>query len=218
MKTASFWFLFLAVSLPLTAADYSLKLADREPPKEIAAGLRGALQPKSVQVLAGDKPVFELWLGTEALVSAKPDGAAKSLAVLKPTALLGALVVTGDQRDYRNDELAAGTYTLRYGLQPQDGDHLGSTDFPYFGVLIPAAADAKSDAFTAQEPMLKASSQKTSTGHPVILSLRPVSAEESGLPKIVESAPDHQSLRLKLPAKGGGEVLFDLVIKGKVKK
>jgi hypothetical protein len=200
------------------AADFTLKVADKEAPKEIDTSIRGTLQPKSIQVLEGDKPIYEFWLASGATVSAKPESAAKSLAALKPTTLLGVVIVAGDKRDYRNDELSGGVYTMRYGLQPQDGDHLGASDFPYFGVLIAAKTDTKLDGFSAQEPMLKASSKETSTGHPLILSLRPVSADDSGLPKLTEPAPEHQCVRIKIPAKGGGEVVFDLVVKGKVKK
>jgi len=205
-------------SLPAAAADLTLKVVDKEAPKDIDASIRATLQPRAVQLLDGDKPVFEFWFSAAVEVSGKPDSAAKSLASVKPTALLGAVVVSSDKRDYRNDELIAGTYTMRLGLQPQDGDHLGTTEFPYFGILVPAKTDTKTDSFANQEAMVKASSKETSTGHPVIVSLRPVPGDDAGLPKLTEPAPEHQCVRVKLPAKGGGDVVFDVVYKGKVKK
>jgi hypothetical protein len=200
-----------------TAGDFTLKVADKEPPKEIDASIRTTLQPKAIQLLDGGKPVFEFWFSTAVVTSAKPESASKSLAAIKPVALLGAVAVSADKRDYRNDELFPGVYTVRFGLQPQDGDHLGSSEFPFFALLVPVKLDTKLEGFTSQEAMMKASSKETSTGHPVILSLRPASDGE-GTPKLTEPAPEHQCLRVKLPAKGGGDVVFDLVYKGKAKK
>lgn len=212
-------FLLLAAlsAFPGFAADGDLKIVDKEPPKEIDASIRALVAPKCVQILEGGSPAFEVWFASSSQITAKPESVSKSVAAIKPISLLGVVSVHGNKRDYRDDELSEGIYTMRFGLQPQDGDHLGTTDFPYFAVLIPAKLDTKAEGFAKAESMLKASGKETSSGHPNVLSLRPVSAEESDLPKLTEPAPDHKCLRVKLPA-ADGSVTFDLVYKGKVKK
>src|SRR6185436_20288533 len=108
--------------LPLQAANLTLKTSDAPPPKELDPSIQKLLQPKAVQLIDGDQAAFQFWL-----VNNLPD--AKALDALKPATLLGAVVVSKPQRDYRDDEIAAGVYTMRLALQPQDGNHLGSADF-----------------------------------------------------------------------------------------
>jgi hypothetical protein len=140
---------------------------------------------------------------------------------LEPAGLLGAVSVSFVTRDYRDDELPAGVYTMRFALQPQDGDHSGSTDYTYFAVLVGAKLDIAPDALTTYKAVVKASAKGTSTEHPHVMSLRPASSEAGDQPQIKEPKPEHKSILLKLPAKAGGEktsVTFEIVCDGHIKK
>jgi hypothetical protein len=216
--------LFLGTLLTLlqmngsTAADLAVKVADKEPPKELDASIRAKLQTKAVQLLDGEKPVYEFWFGAELPLQSKPAAAAKGLDAVKQATLLGAVAVSRDQRDYRDDELHAGVYTMRFALQPQDGNHLGTSEFNYFAVLTPAKIDNKLDGISDYKSLVKASSKETSTDHPVILSLRPASSDPGDLPQLNTPAPDHKSVRVKVPANTAGEktsLTFEIVYEGK---
>jgi hypothetical protein len=201
-----------------TAADLALKAADQEPPKELDTSIREKLQNKAVQLLDGGKPVYEFWFSAEVPLQSKPASVGKALDALKQTTLLGAVAVSRDQRDYRDDELHAGVYTMRFALQPQDGNHLGTSEFNYFAVLTPAKIDNKRDGISDYKTLVKASSKETSTDHPVILSLRPPSSDQGDVPQINTPAPDHKSVRVKVPAKAGEEkteITFEVVYEGK---
>ena len=201
-----------------TAADLAVKVADKEPPKELDASIRAKLQTKAVQLLDGEKPVYEFWFSAEVPLQSKPASAGKALDALKQATFLGAVAVSRDQRDYRDDELRAGIYTMRFALQPQDGNHLGTSEFNYFAVLTPAKIDNKLDGISDYKALVKASSKETSTDHPVILSLRPASSDQGDLPQLSTPAPDHKSVRVKAPAKAGDEkvgITFELVYEGK---
>ena len=201
-----------------SAADLALKVTDKEPPKEFDASIRAKLQSKAIQLLDGEKPVYEFWFGTELPLSAKPASAAKALDALMPATLLGAVAVARDQRDYRDDELHTGVYTMRFALQPQDGNHLGTSEFNYFAVLTSVKIDNKLDGIADYKTLVKASSKETSTDHPVILSLRPASSDASDIPQLNTPAPDHKSVRVKVPAKAGDEkvgISFEVVYEGK---
>jgi hypothetical protein len=125
--------------------------------------------------------------------------------------------VPGARRDYRDDEIAASVYTMRFALQPQDGNHSGSADFPYFGVLVPAKLDTKPDGIKDYKELMKASSKETSTDHPMVLSLRPVTSAEGVAVKLTTPAADHKAVRVKVPAKGPDtkEIAFEIVVEGK---
>ena len=204
----------------VSAADLTLTVTEKEPPKEIDASIRALLQSQAVQVMEGAKPAYELWLVKELPLTTNPASTAKALDAVKQAALLGAVNVPSDRRDYRDDELRAGVYTMRLALQPQDGNHLGTAEFLYFGVLVSPKHDSKPDGIADYKTLVKASAKETSADHPVILSLRPVSSTEGDLPKLTEPAPEHKSVRVKVPAKTGEEktiVVFEIVCEGKAK-
>ena len=212
--------LSVAFVLSSHAADFTVKAADKEPPKELSDAIRQLLQPKPVQVLDGGRPAFEFWFVKEVHLKSKPATLAKALDSLEQATLLGAVSVSADTRDYRDDELPAGIYTVRFALQPQDGDHSGSSDYVYFAVLVPAMLDPKPDALTTYRAVVKASAKGASTGHPHVMSLRPATSEGDE-PQIKEPAPEHKSVLLKLPAKVGDEktsLAFELVCEGHIKK
>src|SRR5713101_4205032 len=199
------------------AADLSVKAADKETTNKISESIRKTLQPKAVQVVEGATPRFEFWFSAEVPLKSKPASTDKALDALRETTLLGAAAVGSGQRDYKDNEIAAGVYTLRFGLQPQDGDHLGTAEYQYFAVLIPARSDTALDGLTTFKAMAKASGKETASGHPMVLSLRPVSADGAGLPKLNEPAAGHKSVRVNLVAKAGEEktaIMFELVCQG----
>src|SRR3989475_11860580 len=209
--------MFLQVNA-FTAADLAVKVADKEPPKELDTSIRAKLQTKAVQLLDGEKPVYEFWFSAEVPLQSQPASAGKAMDALKQATLLRAVAVSRDQRDYRDDELRAGVYTMRFALQPQDGNHLGTSEFNYFAVLTPAKIDNKLEGIFDYKALVKASSEETSTDHPVILSLRPASSDQGDLPQLNPPAPDHKSVRVKVPAKAGDEkvsITFEVVYEGK---
>jgi hypothetical protein len=193
-------FTLLITVVALHGADLTLKVADAPPPKEIDPSIQKLLQPKAIQLLEGDQPAFQFWLVNEL-------PGAKALEGIKQATLLGVASVPKSQRDYRDDEIAAGVYTLRFALQPQDGNHLGTSDFNYFAVLTPAKLDTKPDGITEYKALVKASSKETSSEHPVILSLRPTKGDTL---ELVEPAPEHKSVRVKIPP-----LTFEMVYEGK---
>lgn len=204
-----FLILLLLSALAAQAAELTLKTADVSPPKEIDPAIQKLLQPKAIQLIEGDKPAFEFWL-----VKDLPPSAGKGLDGVKQATLLGAVSVPKARRDYRDDEIAAGVYTMRLALQPQDGNHLGSSEFVYFAALTPAKLDTKPDGIGDYKSLVKASSKETSTDHPVILSLRPAGSGSGDVPQLVEPAPEHKSVRVKIPAAEKTALTFEIVYQG----
>ena len=214
----------LIASLGLAAglaqgADLTLKSADKPAPKEISESIRAALQPKAVQLLNGDKPAFEIWLRTELPLKARPASANDSLSAVPETTLAGVISVSGGGfRDYKDNEISKGVYTARFGLQPQDGNHLGTAEYNYFLILLPPDADKEPGGMANLKSMIKTSGTLTSSGHPLIVSLRPAPPGEAGAPKLTEPIAEHKAVRLNVPGKAAdgtkADVAFDLVYQG----
>ena len=129
------------------------------------------------------------------------------------TTLVGAVLVhdggdtDGDERPishfrtYRDEDIVAGLYTLRMGIQPVDGDHLGTSEFPYYLLLIPHEKDTELDGLSTYDELVEASGEDTVTEHPGILSLRPLSSPEGDLPRLTEPLAYHKCIRLALSGK-----------------
>jgi len=199
------------------AAESSLKTADKPVPKEIGDSIRATLQPKAVQLVQADKPALEVWLRQEVPLKSKPATVNDALGAIGETTLVGAVAVGEGFRDYKDNEIPKGTYTARFSLQPKDGDHLGTAEFEFFLVLIAAENDKDLAGIDKFRTMVKASGKSTSSGHPIVMSLRPASGDGTS-PRLVEPASEHNAIRLRIPAKApGGEtsnVIFDLVYHG----
>lgn len=208
----------LIVALPLGAADFTLKTAEQAPPKEVGASIRGLLQAKSVQLMEGDKPALEIWLRNETPLKSKPASASEALNAIGETTLVGVIAVRQTSlRDYKDNAVPHGVYTARFALQPKDGDHLGTAEFDSFLILTEAASDPDASGLSTYRALVKASGKSTSSGHPVVISLRPAPAEGTS-PRLTDPADEHKAIRLKMagkPAEGEKtDVVFDLVYKG----
>jgi hypothetical protein len=146
----------------------------------------------------------------------------KDLDSIAETTLLGMANVGEGRRDFKDNEIAPGTYTIRFGLQPQDGDHLGTSEFPYFAVLIPIKSDPQLESITKYKAMVKASGKGTATGHPIVLAMRPLSAAAPDAARLTSPAPGLQAFDLKLQGKDPNSsqsipLSFELVVQGKYK-
>src|SRR3954470_15398456 len=166
---------FLCGSI-VQAASFNVQPGETPVPAQVGNSIRAVLQSKAIKLVSNDKPMLELWLRQELPLKSKPSST-DSLAAIPETTLVGVIAIQGTGlQDYKGNDIPAGTYTARFGLQPQDGDHLGTAEFSTFLVLIPADSDKELGGIDKFKPMVKASGKVTPSGHPAILSLRPAAA------------------------------------------
>ncbi|HUG90680.1 MAG TPA: hypothetical protein VML55_07605, partial [Planctomycetaceae bacterium] len=139
-----FFLTFACCAGLLVASEPTHKLeAVKELPKGLSAKVAAEFSPQGHRVVGPDGPVAELWLAKSAAV--KP-GFKPTLNVkypFTPGQLIGALrVLEGTTfTDFRGQEITPGLYTLRYGQQPQDGNHIGTSDLADFLLALPAESD-----------------------------------------------------------------------------
>ena len=86
--------------------------------------------------------------------------------------LVGAMRVSGRFKEIRGKVVKPGVYTLRYGQQPQNGDHLGISPFREFLLISPAALDTDPKVL-GFDGVVALSKQVIGTSHPASLSLDP---------------------------------------------
>ncbi len=145
-------------------------------PEGVAKELTGLLQGEGYQVSGTGGPIGTVWLAKSMPVKA---GFKPTLNVKYPFAtgeFLGVLQVHEKAKftDFRGQEIKPGVYTLRYGRQPEDGNHIGTSELYDFLVAIPAKDDTSAEAIGSFANLAKMSAKTSGGTHPAIFSLLPV--------------------------------------------
>jgi hypothetical protein len=179
----------------LTATAQTMALPD-----ELQAGIKTAIGAATGAKVVMGSTTLELWWGAPKAASwdALPEGT-----------VLGALRVTGAFRDIRGKVVQPGVYTLRYALQPQNGDHLGAAPNREFLLLSPASVDADPNPLGFDGTVALAK-QTTGTSHPASLSIDPPSSTEPPLTTYTTD-PDLKGVVFK-----AGALTFGLILSGRI--
>jgi hypothetical protein len=161
-------------SLPSAdAADEHTLKAVEEAPKGLSAEIEKLVNATGHQIHGEDGAVVELWLLKSLPIKPNFKPGASQMYPFTPGQLLGAMRVPkgATYSDFRGQEIASGTYTLRYGLQPEDGNHLGTSDTADFILALPAKVDTKPDTIKDFYELSERSGKAAGSTHPAIFSL-----------------------------------------------
>jgi len=157
----------LAAVLLGLADEYSVETLKEAPPADVAEAVRKELAGEGVRILKDKKPFADYWL-RKSVPTQAPSGQIGILyGMIRPGTLLAAVRVHAGSSDYRGFKVGAGAYTLRYGVQPEDGDHQGTAENRDFLILSPAAADPSPEVMK-QDDVYKLSSKVTGKKHPAV--------------------------------------------------
>jgi hypothetical protein len=163
-------------------------------PAELGEPIRALLQPDATVVMRGENRLEFWWVNGLPLDSA-PEGHA-SWANVADGALVGAIRLTKAMPDTRGLPMKPGVYTLRFALQPQDGDHMGVSPHREFLLVAPAADDqaAEPSGFKGAVALAKKTLGKS---HPAALSLSPAAEQQAGA--IVTTEDGHKAVTFTVP-------------------
>lgn len=210
--------LVVVVASPMLAHGLELAKAAEPAPEDVSDAIKALLSAEALQLKDGDDPQYSFWFVKEVPFKGSPASAKKALDQVENVTLMGVLAVHEEQRDYRDDELYDDIYTMRFGIRPEDGDHQGTSEFLYFLVLTPIGYDETVEGFDDIEELGEVSAEETATGHPIVLSLRPVAEPAVEQPTLTEPVHEHKALQLTLPVViAGGEkstMTFEVVYEG----
>ena len=108
-------------------------------PTEIAEPIRALLQTDATVVMRGATRLEFWWVKNIPLDTAP--AAHPSWSNVPDGALVGAVRLGKAMSDIRGGPMKPGVYTLRFALQPQNGDHMGVSPYREFLLVAPAADD-----------------------------------------------------------------------------
>ncbi|MDE2666188.1 MAG: hypothetical protein OXI69_08555 [Acidobacteriota bacterium] len=215
-RFASFSLLLLTLPGVQTALgeDFSLEEVER-PPEALAEPLKSSLNPAGVRVLNGQgNPWCEIWVRREIADSGQPASPEAVYPAFHSGVLLGLMRFPEGGTDFRGLPVGKGTYTMRYGVIPQDGNHVGAAPIVDFVLLIPLSEDTLApDAQLSSEELVELSKKASGTHHPTVINLAfPPDSVERPILENYES--DHWILSLPLNQKSGGQLPVSIIVHG----
>lgn len=188
-----------AVTLAAQAAVTPLA---EKPPADLAASVISRLAPAAKVTIGA--ATLDIWLVHTLERTADGPG----WSTVENGTLVGAVRVSGEFKEIRGKAVKPGVYTLRYGLQPQNGDHLGISTFREFVLLSPAAIDKDPKAL-GFDGVVALSKEVIGTAHPASLSLDPP-ADAPGTPlSTYKNESGHEGVVLQI-----GTLTFGLIVSG----
>jgi hypothetical protein len=213
----SHWFLAVALlaALPAFAQDeYKAQALSTPPPSDVPQVLQNAVQAQGVQFLdAQGKPVAEIWLAKTLTGQASPDTSGDVIyGSVDPGAFVGVLHYPAGGSDFRGQNIKSGYYSLRYDLIPQDGNHMGVSQYRDFLLLVPVGQDPDPAKPLKFDDAVKLSRQASGTSHPGILCLDPTDSAPSTLPGAFKDDSDNWAVAAKTQVKPEGGAAKDLTM------
>ena len=180
-------------------------------PVAIAESLTTLLADGGGRAQIGDATLTFWWV--KSLPLAAGASGPPEWAKVAEGSLVGAVEISASFRDIRGRTIKPGVYTLRYGIQPQDGDHLGVSSYRDFLLLSPAAVD-QDPAPTGHEGTIKLSRQTIGASHPGVWMLDPPTTSDAPLTTGTNDMKfDYVVFEVTTT---GGAMRFGLVLVGKV--
>jgi hypothetical protein len=170
-------FLGLALVASAAAQTYKVEKESTPAPQELAAPIHNTLAGEALRISGPQGVLCEIWL-RKAVPATAPANQGLGIAYgqLGDGTLFGAIRFAAASKDYRRQTIQPGVYTMRYALQPVDGNHLGVAPYRDFFLLAPAALDTSLAPITGKD-LYNLSRKAAGTGHPSVWSL--VTTEEA---------------------------------------
>ena len=158
---------------PVAAQEYMVQKIDSAAPADaFAPEILALLEPAGFKLVKGEtRTVCEIWLCKEWPIKADAKTASDVITPLTLGQLIGVIRYPRKATDFRDQEIPSGVYTLRYGQQPVDGAHVGTSPTRDFLVASPAEKD-KNPAALDYKALVAAGKETSGTSHPAILSLQ----------------------------------------------
>ena len=188
-------------------AQESIKVTElkQSPPDSVAAVVRDTLFAHGYRIQDGQgRTLLDLWLRKATPGSEKPAGpkGAVQFPFLADGELVGVLQFASEGHDYRDQPIARGVYTMRYGLQPVNGDHLGVSVYRDYSLLLPASKD-QTVAAPSRKQLEEHSALSAGTSHPAVFLLleAPPEASKSGASVIHDAEKNTWSVVVPLSLK-----------------
>ena len=159
-------------------------MKDAPPADELSEAIAAQIGTSGWTVIRGTKStVCDVWPCKEWTVKADFKPTPELLYPFEPGQLLGVIRYRRKGGDIRDQELARGIYTIRYALQPVDGNHEGTSPTRDFLLLVRADADQSAEPMEEEE-LNELSAEAADSSHPAMLALQKAKGQTGDVPSM----------------------------------
>lgn len=138
---------------------------------DVPAAIASAVEEHGLRVLDKDgTPLVSVWTA-KSVPTSKKDVEGANYASLDVSSFIGVVRFEQDAKDFRGQTIPKGTYTARYDLLPNDGNHMGVAPNRDFLLLMSLMSDADPAATFTEKQLIRASAKVAGGAHPTVLSL-----------------------------------------------
>ena len=182
---------------------YKVESAGAPPAADLPKPLQDAVESQGARVVNDQGgTLLEVWLRKSVPTNPSASGSSDYLfPSLTEGVFLGVLHFPSAGADFRGQAIKPGFYTLRYGLIPQDGNHMGVNPTRDVLILSPVAVDNDLATALKFDDLVKLGRQASGTPHPGFLLGAPVNGDS--FPAVVKDDQGHWNLQVKLHGSGG---------------
>lgn len=198
MKLLSVSAFLLAITLagPLAAAEFSTESAGPVP-EGVPEALKAAVAEEGIRVKKGDAAAAEFWMRKNAFEGEGVSELGVRNDFIPLGSFLGLVRFPENGHDFRDQLIPAGIYTMRFYLQPVDGNHYEPVRD--FTLLSPLEQDPNPEKNVSDYDALIDMSYEVGNPHPTIMHMAWSEGDET--PNLWENDYGHWVVDLKV----GGE-------------
>jgi hypothetical protein len=193
----------LAIFAIAAEPKFTAKIEKTELPNKLAEPVRKLLDERALVVREGERVVMRIWFRAEIPVKATEEQIKNGLTYreIPEGTLVGVLEFPAQFTDYRKQALPAGIYTLRFAIQPDIGDHTGTSPNPEFCLICPADED-KTVEEIEKKKLIELSSKVNEGRHPAVLLLWPNNGKGEGA-KVIDKGDGVLVATIQRPVAAG---------------
>lgn len=130
------------------------------------------IDDSGVRIKRGEtRTVCELWFCKDLAIDPDFKASPTRLYPFVSGQLIGLLHFPRRGSDFRDQTISSGWYTLRFGLQPVDGNHVGTSPTSDFLLLVAVEQDDLPETWEA-DGLIEASAEAAGSAHPAMLCLQ----------------------------------------------
>jgi hypothetical protein len=207
-RTATILFLLLISSVSFA----KVEMIGAAPAGSFPEAITKTLESRGYRVALPDGSVIcDVWFraGVPAQSGRNVEGA--NYPELSPAEFIGVITFPKQVSDFRGQPIKPGSYTLRYELLPNDGNHMGVSPNRDFLLLSPATEDTDVAAQLSFDQLVALSANSAGTAHPAAFSM--VQPDGDTFPAIYKNEDGYYVFVLKMKT-STGDLLVGLVVKG----
>lgn len=175
-------------------------------PESVPDITRQMIAPEGVTVKAGDVAVVTFWMRSAPFEGEPASGFGVRFDNVPEGAFLGVLEFPERGSDFREQSVPPGVYTIRFGLHPEDGNHMGVAPSRDFALLSPVDQDLEIATNFDFDGIVELSA-KVGNPHPTVARLELPEGDEG--PNLWEN--DYEQWVLDLPVAG---MVLGIVVDG----